>query len=148
MSVPTSSKKTWNITKETFDRLLAELHPDSEQAGEQYEKIRRKLVKMFQWRGCAHAEECADETFNRVAHRICEGTTLWTNDPYSYFHGVALNVLREYWRKLERVTDPLEELAPSQTISEDPEELMMRNLGILEKERRLECLNHCLQKLP
>jgi RNA polymerase sigma factor (sigma-70 family) len=148
MSVPTSSKKAGGITKEAFDKLLAELHPDSERAGEQYEKIRRKLVKMFQWRGCAHAEECADETINRVAHRICGGTTLWTNDPYSYFHGVALNVLREYWRKIEQVTDPLEELAPSQTITEDPEELMLRNLGDLEKERQIECLDQCLQKLP
>jgi RNA polymerase sigma factor (sigma-70 family) len=148
MSVPTSSKKEWNITQEAFNKLLAELHPDSERAGEQYEKIRRKLVKMFQWRGCTHAEDCADETFNRVAHRICEGTTLWTNDPYSYFHGVAMNVLREYWRKIDQMTDPLEELAPSQTISGDPEDLMLRNLGALEKERQLECLDQCLQKLP
>jgi hypothetical protein len=48
---------------------------DSECAGEQYEKIGRKSVKLFKWRGCAHAEECADETFNRVARKICEGTS-------------------------------------------------------------------------
>jgi DNA-directed RNA polymerase specialized sigma24 family protein len=148
MRVPTSRKKVRGITQESFDRLLAELHPDSERAGEQYEKIRRKLVKMFQWRGCALAEECADETFNRVAQKICEGTTLWTGDPYSYFHGVALNVLREYWRSPEQMAETLEEIAPSHALSADPEELMLREMGYREKERILECLNQCLQKLP
>jgi DNA-directed RNA polymerase specialized sigma24 family protein len=148
MRVPTSQKKARGITQESFDRLLAELHPDSERAGEQYEKIRRKLIKMFQWRGCALPEECADETFNRVARKICEGTTLWTGDPYSYFHGVALNVLREYWRSPEQMAGTLEEIAPARALSADPEELMLREMGYLEKERMLECLNQCLQKLP
>jgi RNA polymerase sigma factor (sigma-70 family) len=148
MSGPTSRKKGWGITQEAFDRLLAELHPDSERAGEQYEKIRQKLVKMFQWRGCALAEECADETFNRVAQKICEGAKFWADDPYSYFHGVALNILREYWRSPEQMAKTLEEVAPSQALSADPEELMLREIGHLEKERMLECLNQCLQKLP
>src|SRR5262245_33874902 len=144
MRVPTSRKKVRSITQESFNRLLAELHPDSERAGEQYEKIRQKLVKMFQWRGCAFAEECADETFNRVAQKISEGARLWADDPYSYFHGVALNVLREYWRSPEQMAEGLEEMAPSQALSADPEELMLREMGHLEKERLLECLNRCL----
>jgi DNA-directed RNA polymerase specialized sigma24 family protein len=148
MCASISRKKGWDITRESFDRLLAELHPDSERAGEQYEKIRQKLIKMFQWRGCALAEECADETFNRVAQKISEGTRLWTDDPYSYFHGVALNVLREYWRSPEQTTNSLAELMPSQTLPADPEELMLREIEHLEKERLLECLNRCLQKLP
>src|SRR5688572_21938576 len=69
MSALISGKKGWVITREAFDRMLAELHPDIERAGEQYEKIRQKLVKLFEWRGCPHAEECADETFNRVAKK-------------------------------------------------------------------------------
>jgi RNA polymerase sigma factor (sigma-70 family) len=148
MNVPTSRKKVLGITQEAFDRLLAELHPDSEKAGEQYEKIRRKLVKMFQWRGCTFAEECADETFNRVAQKIYEGTRLSVDDPYSYFHGVALNVLREYWRSPEHMAKTLEEIAPSQALSADPEELWSREMEHMEKERLLECLNQCLQKLP
>jgi DNA-directed RNA polymerase specialized sigma24 family protein len=148
MRVPTSQKKVRGFTQESFNRLLAELHPDSEKAGEQYEKIRKKLVKMFQWRGCALAEECADETFNRVAQKVCEGATLWADDPYSYFHGVALNVLREYWRSPEQMGESLEEVAPSLALSADPEELMLREMRHREKERLLECLNRCLQKLP
>jgi hypothetical protein len=35
MSAPISQKKGWVVTREVFDRMLAELHPDIEQAGEQ-----------------------------------------------------------------------------------------------------------------
>jgi RNA polymerase sigma factor (sigma-70 family) len=148
MSALISKKKGWVITREAFDRMLAELHPDIERAGEQYEKIRRKLVKMFEWRGCLHAEECADETFNRVAQKICDGTSIWTDDPYSYFHGVALNVLREYWRSAEQTAKTLEEMAQIQDRSVDPEDLLLRETEQIKKERLFECLNWCLQKLP
>jgi len=148
MSAPISQKKGWIITREAFDKMLAELHPDSERAGEQYEKIRRRLLKLFEWRGCAHAEECADETFNRVAQKICEGASIWTNDPYPYFHGVALNVLREYWRSAEQAEKTLEEAAQIQDLSADPEDLLLRETEQGKKERLLECLNQCLQKLP
>ena len=70
MSASISQKKGWAITRDAFDRMLAELRPDSERAGGQYEKIRRKLVKLFEWRDCAQAEECADETFNRSPKRF------------------------------------------------------------------------------
>ncbi|HEU0172831.1 MAG TPA: hypothetical protein VFV58_01090 [Blastocatellia bacterium] len=76
MRATISQKKGWVMTREAFDRMLAELHPDSERADEQSEKIRQKLVKLFEWRGCAHAEDLADETFNRVAQKIYEGTSI------------------------------------------------------------------------
>ena len=148
MSASISQKKGWVITREAFDRMLAELHPDSERAGEQYEKIRQKLVKLFEWRGCVHAEECADETFNRVAQKICDGTSIWADDPYSYFHGVALNVLREYWRSAEQTTSALEGMAQIQDLSVTPEDLLLRETEQMKKERLFECLNQCLQKLP
>src|SRR5215813_13248244 len=147
MSVSNSQRKGWVITREAFDRMLAELHPDIERAGEQYEKIRQKLVKLFEWRGCLNAEECADETFNRVAQKICEGTSIWTDDPYSYFHGVALNVLREYLRSAEQTAKTLQEVAQIQDTSVDPEDLLLRETEQREKEHLLECLTRCLQKL-
>ena len=148
MSASISQRKGRVITREAFDRMLAELHPDIDRAGEQYEKIRQKLVKLFEWRGCPHAEECADETFNRVAQKICEGTSIWTDDPYSYFHGVALNVLREYWRSAEKTAKTLEEASQIQTLPANPEDLLLRETEQREKERLFECLNRCLQKLP
>ena len=41
------------MTPEEFEALLAQLDPDRERAGERYETIRRKLVRLFEWRGCA-----------------------------------------------------------------------------------------------
>jgi RNA polymerase sigma factor (sigma-70 family) len=105
-------------------------------------------VKLFEWRGCAHAEECADETFNRVARRISEGISIRSDDPYSYFHGVALNVLREYWRSAEQTAKILEVAAQIQDPPADPEDLLLRETEQREKERLFECLNRCLQKLP
>jgi len=148
MNARISRMKGWVITQEAFERMLAALHPDSERAGEQYVKIRRKLVKLFEWRGCAEAEECADETFNRVAQKICDGTSIWTNDPYSYFHGIALNVLREYQRRADQTAKTLEALAKIQDFTVDPEDLLSREKEQRERERRLECLKRCLQKLP
>jgi hypothetical protein len=45
MSAVISQKKGWVVTQEAFERMLAELHPDVERAGEEYEKIRRKLIQ-------------------------------------------------------------------------------------------------------
>jgi len=148
MNAPISQKKGWVVTREAFERMLAALHPDSERAGEQYVKIRRKLVKLFEWRGCPEADECADETINRVAQKICEGTSIWTNDPYSYFHGVALNVLREYQRRAEHTAKTLEAVAQIQEFSVDPEDLLSREKEQRERERQIECLKRCLLKLP
>jgi hypothetical protein len=72
MNSPISQKKGWVVTREAFDRKLPELHPEIEQAGEQYEIIPRKLGKLFECGDCANVEECEDKTFNLVTHKICE----------------------------------------------------------------------------
>jgi RNA polymerase sigma factor (sigma-70 family) len=149
MSASIPRKEGQIITQEAFDRMLAALGPDIDRAGEQYEKIRRKLVKFFCWRGCPHvAEECADETFNRVAQKISDGTSIWANDPYTYFYGVALNVLREYLRRAEQTAKTLEDIAKIQDFSVDPEDVRLRENEQWEKERMLECLNQCVKQLP
>lgn len=96
------------LTPAGFEALLAMLHPDREIAGERYEGIRRRLVRLFEWRGCAHAEELADETFNRVARKSAEGLTLQRNDPYAYFCGVANHVFQEVVRREAREHKALE----------------------------------------
>ena len=35
-----------------LEKLLAFLDPDRDVAAEKYEDIRRRLVKLLQWRGC------------------------------------------------------------------------------------------------
>lgn len=96
------------LTAEGFEALLAMLHPDRETAGERYEDIRRRLVRLFEWRGCARSEELADETFNRVARKSAEGLTLQRSDPYAYFCGVAHHVFQEVVRREARESKALE----------------------------------------
>jgi hypothetical protein len=91
-------KKDWVVTPEAFEKMLFWLDADLTAAGEKYEKIREKLIKLFRWRNCFPEEEYADITINRVTRRVFETSEIKGENPYTYFHGTALNVLREYWR--------------------------------------------------
>lgn len=143
----TPRARDWTLTGQAFDMLLAFLDPDRDRAGEAYERIREKLQKFFQWRGCARAEECTDRTMNRVARRIEEGATLQVSHPYLYFHGVALNVLKEYWREPSRDPLPLDSLPASHLPSMEAADPIGQEAARQETERRLECLDECLGKL-
>src|SRR5215472_13104396 len=71
-----------------------------------YTELRQRLVKFFDWRGCADPEDLADETITRATRRICEGAVIDGVLPYCY--GVAKLVLLEY-RNRPRKTTQLEE---------------------------------------
>lgn len=127
------------LTPESFDALLSQLAPDRERAGELYETIRHKLVRLFEWRGCASPEDLADETINRVARRLAEGVELRSSDPYGYFCGVAHLVYKEVLRRAAREHRALESgdwPAPSSLADDEP------------SDERLDCLRRCLQQLP
>jgi len=98
------------LTRDGFERLLARLHPEREQAGETYERLRARLLKFFECRGCAAAEQAADETVNRVARRLEGGEVIRAEDASPYFLGVARNVLREYWARPESGWRALEDV--------------------------------------
>src|SRR5262245_29074518 len=53
-----------------FERLLYWLGPDPHSAGRKYESIRARLIVMFRARRCVFAEDLADITFERVAHKL------------------------------------------------------------------------------
>jgi hypothetical protein len=128
----------WTLSAESFERLLACLDSDRERAAQRYEATRRKLAKLFAWRGCADPETLVDLTFDRVARRLDEGAEVTARDPYSFFHGVALYVLREHWRAPVQKERPLpaggdRRAAPLAA----PEE----------SSPRLECLDECVRGL-
>lgn len=144
-----SFKKDWVMTPEAFDLMLVQLDADRERAGEKYELIRQKLTKFFQWRGCAAAEDYTDRTIDRVARRLLEGAEVHARDPYLFFHGTAINVLREHWKKAETSgVESLEELPITKTPAEDPIAQRTRRDERLEHEIKLECLQECVQTLP
>jgi DNA-directed RNA polymerase specialized sigma24 family protein len=134
-------KHIQGLTPESFDALLAQLDPDRERAGELYEIIRHRLVRLFEWRGCASPEDLVDETFNRVARRLAEGVKLHSpnSNSYGYFCGVAHLVYKEVLRRAAREHRVLEsgDWPPPSSLADDEP-----------PDQRLECLRHCLQQLP
>ncbi len=140
-----SRRSGWTLDSHAFERLLAFLDDDRDRAADKYEDIRGRLVKLFAWRGCTAPEEYADRTIDRVARRLLEGADVHVTQPFHYFHGVAMNVLREHWREPDRKTEPLtagNEPAPRDGPAIDDGAEAQR------ADRRLFCLERCLSEMP
>ena len=116
-------------------RLLARLDPDPERAGDAYERLRRTLIKFFDWRGAYPPDECADVALDRLARKLEQATDI--GDVHSYAHGIARLVLFERLRR------------PAATSLEDAGELAApdRTVGD-QRESMRECLDRCLAALP
>jgi RNA polymerase sigma factor (sigma-70 family) len=127
-----------SLTREGLDALLAVLDADRQRAGERYEEIRRRLVKLFECRGVADPDEAADETMDRVARRLAEGEHIRAGEPAAYIHGVARNVLRERWRRQQERRD---------ASAAAPEPYARPEEDAAELESRLQCLERCLAAL-
>jgi len=84
------------VTKEKFANFLAWLSPDSDSAGEEYERLRFRLCTFFSQRRCSFPDELADETINRVILKSSEENI---ENKLAYCYGVARNVYRESLRK-------------------------------------------------
>ena len=113
--------KASTVDQGSFYELLRWLDPDPEIAGGKYELIRHKLMTMFRYRGCAFAEDLADETFDRVARKLPQIKTSYVGDKTSYFHGVAKKVCMEYLRSASR-----KRLSAVPPVKDDEEELLQR----------------------
>jgi DNA-directed RNA polymerase specialized sigma24 family protein len=131
------SVKTQTLTQEAFDKLLACLSANRDEAGAQYEVMRRRLVRFFEWRGVAPADEYGDETINRVARRIDEGQEV--NNLRAYVYGVARMVLKEAVR--DRDKEPVALDAVTEGFREEEP-------APVEPEPRVECFDRCLEELP
>jgi DNA-directed RNA polymerase specialized sigma24 family protein len=127
------------VTADELEHLLALLDPDRERAAERYEAIRRKLIRLFEWRGSPLPEDLADMTFDRVARKLAQGLVIHADDSYSYFCGVAYRVHQEQLRKRARNDSLIESgdwrhvYPPAEGEPEDP---------------RLDGLRRCLAGLP
>lgn len=130
MSSQIRPKKEWNLTEEGFAKFLVWLNPDPNQAGEKYEDIRRRLIKIFICRGCDCPEDLADETINRVVGKVPEIADSYEGDPALYFYGVVRYVHHEFLRKKPIPQPPPPDDQPSTT------------------EEEYECLEQCMENLP
>ena len=122
-------RKIHVLAQEDFDRLLAWLDPDREQAGLIYERIRWRLITILAARNCPISEELADETIDRVARRVAGLEQNYTGDKRLYFFGVANNVHHEY---LKRTVPP--EAPADPAVDNSADELVHQ------------CLEDCLQR--
>ncbi len=130
-----SPKRDWALTEESLNSFLRALDPDHQRAAEQYEHVRRSLIRYFYWRGLFFPEKDADETIDRVARKLAEQQVA---DVYTYSLGVARNVAHESLRVQSREQT---QLAESQSFSsEAPADEA--------PDRRLECCEMCLANLP
>jgi len=145
-------KRDWVLDREAFDRLLGLLDSDPAAAGNKYERIKLKVTKLFQWRGCPEPEEYAAKTIEGAARELLEGTPAHFQNPYIYFHDVAINVARvleENWRETNKELDGSgrgrqdSDARESGAGAEDkPGE------AEAQPEKRLECLKACVSALP
>ena len=117
MESVSSLKKERELTPEAFTKLLANLDPDPEVAGGEYEELRRRLIKFFEWRGAFFPEDLADETLNRTARKIDEGEEIEKN-VIALALGVAHFVFLETSRRPDNRRAEMEELI---TIAAPPE---------------------------
>ncbi|MCA1616681.1 MAG: hypothetical protein LC800_21840 [Acidobacteria bacterium] len=130
--------QTLTVTPEDFAELLLWLDLKATEAGStdpargalKYEAVRRRIIKIYQNRGCQQAEEVADEAFNRVCVQAKELRKTYEGDPALYIYAVAKNVYRELTRA--GVIPPC---GPPPT--DDPEEM----------EERMALLDMCLAQL-
>jgi DNA-directed RNA polymerase specialized sigma24 family protein len=125
--------KKCDLSQEAFFQLLARLNADPAQAGEEYEKLRARLIYYFEIKGCRIPAELGDETINRIARKIEEGYEI--EDLFKFSYGVARLVMLEYWSDPNREWEQLDERLSSQEGSRASDE------------HRLECRQKCLLAL-
>lgn len=114
-------------------RLLERLAPDADRAGREYERLRRTLIRFFDWRGAWHPDECADETIDRLARRLHDTPV---EDVWSYAIGIARLVLLESRR--QAAPDPIDGLdLPAPTAEPAGEGSTLQD-----------CFDRCLAELP
>jgi DNA-directed RNA polymerase specialized sigma24 family protein len=137
----------WSLTQPAFDGLLASLDPDRDVAAERYLRIRRDVVRLFEFRGCSTPDEYADETMNRCARKIAQGEQI--RDLKTYSIGVARMLVREMGRDRSRRERPLDEaLEPcsewlaDQSQVEDRVEALRKSLDELSNDDRFVILNY------
>lgn len=132
-------------TKEAFEKLLNWLDTDRDKAGEKYEIIRLRLVRIFASRGCCDGEDLADRTINVVALRIDWLLENYEGNPALYFYGVAKKIFQEQNKK-----KPPPPLPPPPDVTEVElkcgclEECLKRELSV--PERRLVLRYHEKEK--
>lgn len=138
---PPKSKKRkpkWVVDEAAFNKLLDAFTPDRNDAIEQYDLAYRKVLRYFEWRSVVTADQCADETMDRVARRISEGQKIDKMMPYIFvtahhIHQEVLKFIKEH-----------QEIAIDDVL---PSYLPHGEQEIVDPDERLLCFDRCLEEL-
>lgn len=99
MTAPSKASDDPEMSRESLERLLETLDRDPDVAAQRYKRVRRRLERLFEWRGARFPEDLADETLTRVARKLDQGVVIEADDPYPYFCGVAHRLFKEILRE-------------------------------------------------
>ena len=145
MAVLDILKEERALTPRSFQRLLEWLDDGSDSEGGRYLEVRRRLVTYFDRRNRPLADDLADETLNRVA-RSLEAGPIRVTPPARYCYVIARFVLLEDIRheRTQRRVDAFARLDMPGTRGLRPVEPDRLQLA---RERRLDCLDRCLEAL-
>lgn len=138
MVAPAGRSGRYDLSREALERLLALLDPDPAKAARRFQQLRRKLTRLFEWRGARFPEDLTDETISRVARKLEEGIEIRAEDPFRYFCGVAHLVFKEVLRERKRerqLLDPVAWTPREEAADEEPDD------------ERMEVLQECLDRL-
>ena len=125
-----------DLSPESFDRLMNWLHPNRDEAGQEYQRIRALLIKNFQSHGCSYPDKLADATMDRAAQTLTtEKIENWVGEKERYFYRVAYYIVLE-----ERDKGLQETQMPDGFDFTNPDEEE-------DLELKLHCLEKCLLKL-
>jgi DNA-directed RNA polymerase specialized sigma24 family protein len=130
-------KQFWELNPQSFEKMLDWLDKDREIAGQKYEAIRLRLIKVLHYRGCFDGESLADEAIDRVTQKIDLLAETYEGDPAYYFLNVANKIYLEHRRKPVSVELPT-------NLAELPETAYA---GEENFQPEYECLKKCLANL-
>ncbi len=133
-----TAPQDWTLNPEALGRFLTVLDPDVIEAGRKYERLRRKLIRLFEWRGCRFAEDLADESINRVIRRMDGGLVLGPGEVPRFSAGVAHRVFLEHLREVKRAQPSPGDVGKAPWVPGRHETTDLR----------LVCLERCLERLP
>lgn len=127
-----------NLTPQAFSKLLDSFDSDPERAAERYEQLRQTLIRFFEWRSAPFPEDHADETFDRVSRKL--GDRLEIANIGGYCYEVARLICLEALKRVERKFVSLDAVGAPTLAAPVVDDTR-------DKERRLACLEDCLQAL-
>jgi DNA-directed RNA polymerase specialized sigma24 family protein len=134
------------LTPRAFSRLLAWLDDGIDSEGETYLEMRRRLALYFDRRDRLSVDDLADETLNRIARTLDKDGAIAITPPARYCYVVAKFVLLEDIRH-DHVHVPIDETGRGDAAARPGIRLAEPDEDLAARERRLECLDRCLQEL-